>query len=138
MFAFLNNGSEATAAVYMPAERKKIADVENKVREIEDLIRHQNPDWPERMALWEKQLASRATWVVIRPEVDEDSTGGSKYIPEDDGSLLAQGYAPTKHTVELTVKTTIAPSGARFDSSCSTTRICRFPARDARSKEQRP
>ena len=27
----------------------------------------------------------------------------------EDGSLLAQGYAPTKHTAELTVKTTISP-----------------------------
>ena len=45
----------------------------------------------------------------MRPEVDEESTGGQKYIPMEDGSFLAQGYAPTKHTVEMTVKTTIAP-----------------------------
>ena len=45
----------------------------------------------------------------MRPEVDEESTGGQKYILMEDGSFLAQGYAPTKHTVEMTVKTTIAP-----------------------------
>ena len=28
-----------------------------------------------------------------------------KYYPLEDGSFLAQGYAPTKHTVEMTVKT---------------------------------
>ncbi len=47
--------------------------------------------------------------MIVRPEVDEESTGGQKYLPMEDGSFLAQGYAPTKHTVELTVKTTIAP-----------------------------
>jgi mono/diheme cytochrome c family protein len=109
MFAFLNNAHESTVAVYTPAERKTTALIAGKVTEIEDLIRHQNPDWPERLAAWEKQLGAEPNWVVVRPDVDEDSTGGQKYIPQDDGSLLAQGYAPTKHTVELTVKTTIAP-----------------------------
>jgi hypothetical protein len=109
MFAFLNNAHEATVAVYTPSERKSIALIASKACAIEDLIRHQSPDWPERMAAWEKQLAAEPNWVVIRPEVDEDSTGGQKYLMQEDGSLLAQGYAPTKHTVELTVKTTIAP-----------------------------
>ena len=49
--------------------------------------------------------ASQPHWIVVRPEVDDESTGGEKYLPMDDGSLLAQGYAPTKHTLELTVKT---------------------------------
>ena len=39
--------------------------------------------------------------------VDEISTGGQKYLPQKDGSFLAQGYAPTKHTVKLTVKTSM-------------------------------
>ena len=42
-----------------------------------------------------------------RPEVDDISTGGEKYIPQEDGSLLAQGYAPTKHNVKLTAKTSL-------------------------------
>ena len=109
MFAFLNNAHEATVAAYTPEERKAIALIGKKSREIEDLIRHQNPDWPERMAAWEKQLSAEPAWVVIRPEVDEDSTGGQKYILQEDGSFLAQGYAPTKHTAKLTVKTMITP-----------------------------
>ena len=40
-------------------------------------------------------------------QVDEISTGGQKYLPLTDGSFLAQGYAPTKHTVEMTVKTDV-------------------------------
>src|SRR6185503_9643286 len=43
-------------------------------------------------------------WTVVRPEVDDISTGGQKYIPLEDGSFLSQGYAPTKHNVKMTVK----------------------------------
>src|SRR5690606_3473642 len=42
-------------------------------------------------------------WTILRPNVDEDSTGGQKYLPMEDGSFLAQGYAPTKHRVKMTV-----------------------------------
>ena len=110
MFAFLNNAHEASVADYTTNERQKIAEIKRKTREVEDLIQHQNPDWRERMTAWEKLVSAPAPeWAIVRPEVDEDSTGGQKFIPMDDGSLLAQGYAPTKHTAELTVKTTIAP-----------------------------
>ncbi len=62
------------------------------------------------MADWEKQVAEskpRPKWVIVNPEVDADSTGGCKYLPMGDGSLLAQSYAPTKHTLELSVKTDV-------------------------------
>jgi hypothetical protein len=64
------------------------------------------PDWRERMAAWERQAsAGQPEWMVVRPEVEDISTGGQKYLPMKDGSLLAQGYAPTKHRVQMTVKT---------------------------------
>ncbi len=47
--------------------------------------------------------------MVLRPEVDDESTGGEKELPMEDGSLLSQGYAPTKHTLVLTVKTDVTP-----------------------------
>ena len=31
-------------------------------------------------------------------DVDDNSTGGQQYLPQKDGSILAQGYAPTKFT----------------------------------------
>ncbi len=110
MFAFLNNAHEASVAVYTSSQRRKIAEINRRTGEIEDLIKHQNPDWRERMAGWEKHVSGVSPdWVVVRPDVDEESTGGQKYIPMEDGSFLAEGYAPTKHTVKMTVKTTIAP-----------------------------
>ena len=110
MFAFLNNAHEANISVYTRSQRQRIAQIERQTREIEELIKHQNPDWPERMAAWEKPVSTgEPEWVVVQPHVDEESTGGQKYLPIEDGSFLAQGYAPTKHTVEMSVKTTIAP-----------------------------
>ncbi|MDQ1473866.1 MAG: hypothetical protein QOJ99_5346 [Bryobacterales bacterium] len=108
LFAFLNNTNEATAAVYTPAEQMKIADILRRTREIDSSLQHRTPDWEARMSQWETSVANnQPEWQVVRPEVDDISTGGQKYIPQEDGSLLAQGYAPTKHTVKLTAKTTL-------------------------------
>lgn len=47
----------------------------------------------------------KTRWTVMRPDVDDISTGGQRYLPQEDGSLLAAGCnAPTKHTVKLTLK----------------------------------
>ena len=110
LFAFLNNSHEANVAVYTPEEQMKRAEILREVREIEDDLRHRDPDWAEQMAAWEKQVANdQPAWTILRPEVEEESTGGEKNILMDDGSFLAQGYAPTKHTVEMSVKTDLTP-----------------------------
>ena len=41
-------------------------------------------------------------WTVVRPELD--ASGGQKHYLLDDGSILAAGYAPTKHTTDFTVR----------------------------------
>src|SRR5262249_36633375 len=95
---------------YTPEEQRKRAQVARKVGEIEDLMRHQNPGWAERLAAWEATVAhDQPEWIVVQPEVDEESTGGAKYLLMEDGSFLQQGYAPTKHRVRMTVKTGVAP-----------------------------
>ncbi len=109
MFALLNNSHEANVAVYTPAEQMKIADIMRRTREIEGKpCGTAHPDWKERMSRWEASVANnQPEWTVLRPDVDDISTGGQKYVPQEDGSLLAQGYAPTKHSVKLTVKTSM-------------------------------
>ncbi|MFO0907843.1 MAG: PSD1 and planctomycete cytochrome C domain-containing protein [Isosphaeraceae bacterium] len=106
MFAFLNNTHEANVAVYTPDELRQKAELARKIGEIEEDLRHRTPDWPARMAAWEKTVdANPGDWIVIHPTVDDISTGGQKYLPMRDGSFLAQGYAPTKHRVKLTSRT---------------------------------
>jgi hypothetical protein len=113
MFAFLNNSHEANVAVYTAKEQAKRAGILRATAEIESELKRQNPDWAGRMAAWERQVMGRQTaWTIVRPEVEEESTGGQKYQPMADGSLLAQGYAPTKHTVRMTVKTDLSPISA--------------------------
>lgn len=106
LFAFLNNTHEANAAVYTPAEQMKRAEIFRRIREIEGELQHRTPDWRARMATWEEKAKKGQTeWMVVRPDVDDISTGGQRYLPMKDNSLLALGYAPTKHKVKLTLRT---------------------------------
>jgi hypothetical protein len=105
MFAFLNNDHEANVAVYTPEEQLRRANLFRQIHEIENDLRHRHPDWRRRMHAWEEKVRNnQPAWTVVRPAVFEESTGGQKYQPLADGSFLAQGYAPTKHTVKMTVR----------------------------------
>lgn len=103
MFAFLNSSHEANMAVYTPEEQSRRAELFRQIGAIEDELKHRAPDWPERMASWEETVRfDQPYWEVLRPELD--SSGGQKHELLDDGSVLAQGYAPTKHTTEFTAR----------------------------------
>ena len=103
MFAYINNDNEATRVVYSPEEQMKVANLSREMRDLETGLQHTTSDWEERMAKWETEVATnQPEWTVLRPAVDDISTGGQEYLPQEDGSLLAQGYAPTKHTATFT------------------------------------
>jgi mono/diheme cytochrome c family protein len=106
LFAFLNNDDEPTRVVYSPDELRMVAEVRRQIVEIEDGIRHSNPDWRERMDRWEddRAKAQRPKWTVVQAPFEDISTGGQKYLLLPDGSFRAAGYAPTKHTGKFTVK----------------------------------
>src|SRR5262245_6945091 len=105
MFAFLNNSYEGSAPVYTPEEQMRRANIFSRIREIEAALQERTPDWQQRMAEWEATVAEDQTeWIVLKPAVEDISTGGQKYIPMNDGSFLAQSYAPTKHRVEMSAK----------------------------------
>ena len=97
LFAFLNNDHEAQPVVYMPEQLREVAYVSREVREIEARLRHTTSDWRTRMAKWEESVkGDQPRWVVLSPtQVSEADT---RFIPQEDGSLLAQGYAPAKFT----------------------------------------
>ena len=112
MFAYLNDTHEANLAVYTPDEQKKRSEILYKIREVEEDLQHTTPDWPEKLASWEKDLPPEPEWSVIQPLVDDISNGGARYLPLQDGSFLQSGYAPTKHRVKLTVRTELKDVGA--------------------------
>ncbi|HND52406.1 MAG TPA: DUF1549 and DUF1553 domain-containing protein, partial [Pirellulaceae bacterium] len=104
MFAFLNNDHEAQRVVYSPAEQMQIADLVRQMREVEARLRETTPDWAERMAKWEEeQSRGKLEWTTL--EIENAGDNGQRYIPQGDGSLLAQGYAPTKFTAQFRAKT---------------------------------
>ncbi|WP_169977546.1 PSD1 and planctomycete cytochrome C domain-containing protein [Tautonia rosea] len=103
MFAFLNNAHESNVAVYLPEEQRQRAEIFQQITAIEDDLKHRTLDWRDRMLAWEATVRDdQPEWTVVRPELD--ASGGQKHYLLDDGSVLAAGYAPTKHTTDFTVK----------------------------------
>jgi hypothetical protein len=95
MFAFINNDNEAQRVVYTPDEQMKVAELTRKMREVEGELRGRIPDWRERMNRWEDQVRNdQPEWNVLPLEYMGEND--QRYLPQKDGSYLAQGYAPTK------------------------------------------
>jgi hypothetical protein len=104
LFAFLNDTHEANVAVYPPDQLMQRAEVLRQINEIEADLQHKSPDWAERMAAWLETVKNdQPEWTIVSPE--PDVSGGQKHYVLADGSILAQGYAPTKHTTEFEVQT---------------------------------
>jgi mono/diheme cytochrome c family protein len=95
LFAFLNNDHEAQRVVYAPDEQMRVAELTRQMREIEARLRGQTPDWQARMESWEEQVKrDQPEWTVL--ELENLGDNSQRYLPQPDGSILAQGYAPTK------------------------------------------
>ena len=102
LLAFLNNDHEGQRVVYTPDELMRVATLSRQMREEEARLRHTVPDWEERMTKWEESVEQhQPRWTVLRPTIEDISTGGQRYLPQADGSFLALGYAPTKHTAKF-------------------------------------
>jgi mono/diheme cytochrome c family protein len=102
LFAFLNNDHEAQRVVYTPDQQMRVANIMRQLQDIEAGLRHTTPDWEQRIAQWEETVRNNQPhWIVLRPMVEDISTGGQRYLPQPDGSFIALGYAPTKHTPKL-------------------------------------
>jgi hypothetical protein len=100
MFAFLNNCHEAQVTVYTPEQRAEWQATAAVIRDIEDRLRAANPDWQQRMAAWEASVeGEQPGWTIVRPETD--AFGDQKHTLQQDGSVVAAGYAPTFMTSEF-------------------------------------
>ncbi|MSU59212.1 MAG: DUF1549 domain-containing protein [Pedosphaera sp.] len=102
LFAFLNNDAEPQRVVYTSDEQMLVANLSRQIKDLEAGLRHTTPDWETRLAKWEEDVKkNQPSWTALKPYVDDITTGGQRYLLQPDGSLLAQGYAPTKHGVHL-------------------------------------
>jgi hypothetical protein len=109
IFAFLNNDNESQPRVYAPDDLMQRANILRQVGEIEANLQHETPDWKERMVKWEDEWKAKpqTEWVVLKPEIDKNTTGGQRYLPQPDGSILAAGYQPTKSTANCSWSTDV-------------------------------
>jgi mono/diheme cytochrome c family protein len=109
VFAFLNNDHEAQPRVYAPDELMRRSDLLRQIGEIETKLRHDTADWEQRMAKWEDEWRAKPKpeWIVFQPEIDKNTTGGQRYLPLQDGGMLAAGYQPTKSTANCDWKTEV-------------------------------
>ena len=106
MFAFLNNTHEANIAVYTPDEQMKRAEIFREIREIEDDLQHRHPDWRERMAAWEKQVARRSAASGPSSGRSRGRIDRRREVPADGRRLVpGAGLRPDQAHVEMTVKT---------------------------------
>lgn len=102
MFAFLNNDNEPWRVVYTASEQMQRGQILQRVRELEEKLQHENADWQARMQAWAAALKGRQpTWTPL--SFEDDPSGGEKALRQADGSILAQGYAPTKSEVKFVV-----------------------------------
>ena len=102
LFAFLNNDAEPQRVVYTAEEQMLVANLTRQMKDLEEGLRHTTPEWEARLAKWEEEVSANKTdWTVLKPYVEDITTGGQRYLLQPDNSLLAQGYAPTKHGVHL-------------------------------------
>ena len=104
LFAFLNNDNESQQVVYSPDELMKVSDLRRQIGQIEATLRQTIPDWPEQMGKWEESVAhDQPRWTVLE-KIEPLGEKSQRYIPQEDGSVLAQGYAPTKFTQKFEAK----------------------------------
>ena len=83
LFAFLNNDHEANVAVYTPEEQMRRADMLRQIRDDRGRAApSQRRTGASAWHAWEDKVEDdQPEWTVVRPEVEEISTGGQKYLP---------------------------------------------------------
>lgn len=104
MLAFLNNTHEATSTVYTTEELRQVDTLRGKIADLEEEIKSTNPHWRDRMADWAADVRHRPApeWKPVELAFDDTTAGGQKFREMEDGSYLAEGYAPTRFGPKMT------------------------------------
>ncbi len=106
VFALLNNCYEAQPTVYTEAQQRQRRRILEQIARIEHDLQAATPDWQDRMARWEASVSQTAEpWTVL--EIANAGDNNQRYYRQPDGSLLAQGYAPTRSDAVFTTTTDV-------------------------------
>jgi len=109
MMAFLNNTTEGSAVVYTPKEQEQRETLLSLIADLEEEIKAEYTTWPAMLAAWEAEVREdpEPAWEVLAMEVDDTSSDGQKFMPQPDGSYLAQGYSPGRTSPKMETKTSL-------------------------------
>lgn len=100
LFAFLNNDHEGSMVAYSVEQQMRVANLRREMSDLEAGLRHQHPDWLERMNQWEDSVRDQQPkWDIVRAVNAGDN--GERYYYYADGSIRAASYAPTKWTAHF-------------------------------------
>ena len=107
MMAFLNNTTEGSAVVYTRKEQEQRSALLAFIGELEDEVKAEHTTWPDMMATWEAEVRQDPApeWEVLALEYDDSSSSGQKFLPQPDGSYLAQGYSPGRTSPKMETRT---------------------------------
>ncbi|VAX37886.1 hypothetical protein MNBD_PLANCTO02-3192 [hydrothermal vent metagenome] len=95
MFAYLNDSSEGSIPVYSREEQLQRAGLFAGIKKIEDQLKQQSPHWKTEMKKWEASVKNdQPQWKVLPVK---SNTLAQRHYYLKDGSLLAQGYAPSRY-----------------------------------------
>lgn len=104
------NYGDETPTAQMPTEdqRKKLAEVQGRVKSLRESFDRDIPDLDAQQAAWEKQLAGSRTWRIAAP-IEAKAESGATIRARTDGALLVSGTHKDKDVYTLTCA--IPPGG---------------------------
>lgn len=98
LLSYLNNSDEACMTVYSDGDEQQIAHVKDELATIDADAKQAHPGWETDLAAWEGSVREEPApaWQTLAFEFDDSTSGGQKFAPQEDGSYIAEGYAPTR------------------------------------------
>jgi hypothetical protein len=109
MLAFLNNTHESTVAYYSQQDEKQIQELNTRLDHVRQQIKDKVPNWEDELESWikqrQEQFAEEPNWTIVTPDLLGD--GGQKFYAQPDGSLMTQGYAPSRSTEKFAGQTNL-------------------------------
>ncbi len=109
MMSMLNNNHEAVMVTYSEAELAQREQLLSMITTLEDGIKEEHSHWESLLQDWMTKAKKEVEpeWEVLEFEFDDSSLGGQKFTPQEDGSYLAEGYAPTRFSPKMTTTSTL-------------------------------
>lgn len=110
MFAFLNNTYEAQSWVYDAAQEKKIVQIRRGIAAVEERLKKEHPDWPQRMEAWEnaeRAGLAKIKWDALDAVDLHSSTGLNHPTKLTDKSILNLGHRSVSGDVYMIAKPTV-------------------------------